>query len=176
MTRFTRRRRLNLHAKCIFAELTPNEAQWRARSGREGDTKKPGHCCAGLREKREREAQCLQVLQSVVFLLSQQAEVPVLQHSFFGAKTQVLQLERLKTAATRARVASDFMSVVVLLDEMKRPGLAGFADGYEHAKQALFLASTNSQEWAGFTFSASSRARFANSMRWPISQMPQEAT
>ena len=101
MTRFTRRRRLNLHAKCIFAELTPNEAQWRAKSGREGDTKKPGHCCAGLRGKREREAQCLQVLQSVVFLLSQQAEVPDLQHSFFGASGQVPQLVR---PITRARV------------------------------------------------------------------------
>jgi len=141
-----------------------------------GHKKSPGIAAPGFVRKIEREAQCLQVLQSVVFLLSQQAEVPVLQHSFFGAKTQVLQLERLKTAATRARVASDFMSVVVLLDEMKRPGVAGSACGYEHAKQALFLASTNSQEWTGFTFSASSRARFANSMRWPISQMPQLAT
>jgi hypothetical protein len=67
--------------------------------------------------KIERVAQWLQVLQSVVFLLSQQAEVPVLQHSFFGANMQDLQLERLKTAAMRARAASDFMSLVVLLDD-----------------------------------------------------------
>ena len=145
--------------------------------GRErGTQKSPGIAAPGLVGKIEREAQCLQVLQSVVFLLSQQAEVPVLQHSFFGAKMQDLQLERLKTAAMRARVASDFMSVLVLYDVMKRPVMAGFADGYDHAKQALFLASTKSQEWAGFTFSASSRVRFASSMRWPISQMPQLAT
>jgi hypothetical protein len=139
--------------------------------------KSPGIAAPGLVGKIERVAQCLQVLQSVVFLLSQQALVPEEQQAaFFGAKMQVLQLERLKTAAMRARVASDFMSLVVLLDEMKRPVMAGCACGYEHAKQALFLASTKSQEWAGFTFSASSRARFASSMRWPISQMPQLAT
>lgn len=86
----------------------------------------------------------MQVLQSVVFLLSQQAEVPDLQHSFLGAKGQVLQLERLKTAATRARVASAFMRMVLLLDELMRRGRVRFAIRYECAKQALFLASTKS--------------------------------
>ena len=75
-------------------------------------------------------------------MLSQQAEAPDLQQSFFGASGQVPQLVR---PMTRARVASTFMRMVVLLlDEMKRPVMAGIAIRYEHAKQALFLASTKS--------------------------------
>jgi len=116
----------------------------------------------------------LQVLQSVVFLLSQQAEAPDLQHSFLGASGQVPQLVR---PMTRARVASTFMMVVVLLDEMKRPVITGISFTYEHARHALFLVSTKSQLGAWFIFSVAMwRARFATSMRWAISQMAQVAT
>lgn len=116
----------------------------------------------------------MQVLQSVVFLLSQQAEAPDLQHSFLGVSGQVPQLVRLMT---RARVANTFMMVVLLWDEIKRPVMAGIAFRYEHASQRLFLASTKSHLVACFAFSAAMwRARFATSMRWAISHTPHVAT
>lgn len=85
----------------------------------------------------------MQVLQSLVFLLSQQAEVPALQHSFLGANGQVLQLLRPKMEAMIARVASDFMRMGGLY-VMKRPEEAGTAFRYECAKSPLFLASKKS--------------------------------
>jgi len=161
----------------------PSEAQWAARSsGPRGGamewwsigwaqhsttpTKKPGHYCAGLRGKIEREAQCLQVLQSADFLPSQQ-EAALGQHSFLGASGQDLQLVRPRMEATRARVASAFMRMVLLLlDGLMRRGRVRFAIRYECAKQALFLASTKSQLCACFAFSAAMwRARLATSMR-----------